>query len=38
MASDQSRVKGIDPLTHWLRPGDPDEDPDVTWIKAIFKT
>ena len=20
-----------DPLTHWLRPGDPDNDPDMTW-------
>ena len=33
-----NRVTSIDPddpLTHWLRPGDPDNDPDVT---RIFKT
>ena len=24
-----------DPLTHWLRPGDPDGDPDVTRIKKF---
>ena len=23
-----------DPLTHWLRSGDPDDDPDVTRIKT----
>ena len=31
-----NRVTSIDPddpLTHWLRPSDPDNDPDVTRIK-----
>ena len=31
-----NRVTNIDPddpLTHWLRPSDPDNDPDVTRIK-----
>ena len=26
-----------DPLTHWLRPGDTDNDPDVTLIN-FFRT
>ena len=33
-----NRVTSIDPddpLTHWLRPGDPDNDPDVTRIKTL---